>query len=346
MFSIFEAPSVFFTTLGYVIRVLLWISVSGIITCLSTWLTTSIYFWLSISRFKARWKHSRAHAHANPIPPPVLPYAIPWLGSISSLLSENPGTFWRTVSKKLAKTRTNVQVCTVVLGGKKAHVLNSSVVVQALFKSRHVSREGFNHRIAKALGASKEDTKRMWPSSPGNSSNGKTKSKKDNIDALHHELLLSSGAAGVLTEKFMECFQVELNKADIGNEWETIDLFAWMRTAVFNASTSAVMGTAILDMNPSLANDFWQYDSGFLARFYGIPKFLDPIAWKVRDDLLDKTERWVERVLEVSDGHIPEEQVWEPLLGSRIMRARHRFYHQRGMSARGRAAFDLGFLFG
>lgn len=343
MFGLSTIPTTSFPPL---LSMLLTIPVLVVSICLCTWITTSWNFSRSISQFRSR--SSTPAAQAKPIPPPLLPYAVPWLGSAVSFLNENPGSFWRMLRGKLANTGTNVQVVTILLGGKKAHVVNSATAVQTLFKTKHVSRDIFNHQLAiNALGTSRSDAERMWaPAGPYDLANEKGMNKKDAMEALNHEFLLSSTAATSLTNKFLECFQSTLRKADVDQEWKTINLFSWWKQIMFHASTTALMGTKILEMNPDLAEQFWEYDAGLLVRFYGIPKFMKPAAYTSLEGMLDRTQDWVEYVQTKHNGHPPEEPDWEPLLGSKVMRARHRFYNREGISARGKAAFDLGFLFG
>lgn len=333
-----------FASLPLFLQILIAVPTSVITTCLLTWSITSINFSRSISQFQKR--SSSPSSNVQPLSPPLLPYAIPWLGSALSFLNDNPGSFWRTLRAKLINTGANVEVCTILLGGKKAHVVSSAAAVQALFKTKHVTKELFNHQLAtQTLGTSKLDAERMWPPSGENQEPEKELDKKETMEALNHEFLLSSAAVNVLTNKFMERFRYELAKADFDHEWKTVDLLSWWKDIMFNASTTAAMGTKILEMNPDLAEQFWAYDSGFLERFYGIPKFVKPSIYHSRDLILNKTQEWVEHVLAEHGGHAPEEPDWEPLLGSNVMRARHRYYERIGLSSRGKAAFDLGFLF-
>ncbi|KAI1608537.1 cytochrome P450, family 7, subfamily B [Exophiala viscosa] len=326
-----------------VIQTLLAIPFVLITISLLTWLTTTINWYHSISQFKSRTKNPSSTL--KPIAPPLLPYAIPWLGSALTFLNENPGSFWRMLRAKLASTGTNMQVCTILLGGQKAHVVNSAAAVQALFKSKNVSRDLFNRQIAiQGLGTSKADADIMFPSAP---TSGHIDSKVDTMDALNHEFLLSQSAANSLMSKFMDFFRSLLDNVDLDSkEWKQVDLLAWWKKVMFNASTGAVLGTKILEMNPNLADQFWEYDAGFLARFYGLPRFIKPRAYACLDEMLDKTEAWVEYVLAEHGGDPPEEPDWEPLMGSKVVRARHRYYNREGLSSRGRAAFDLGLLFG
>jgi hypothetical protein len=276
----------------------------------------------------------------------MLPYAVPWLGHALEFLSEEPGSFWRMLRSKLRATGTEVEICTILLGGQKAHVISSAAAVQAMFKNKTMSRELFNHQLARnALGTSQADAERMWAPATANGSVPE-KDRKSNMDALNHEYLLSQTAVSALIGKFKECFDASLRLADVDCEWQTVDLLSWWKKRMFNASTTAVLGTKILEMNPDLAEQYWNYDSGFLPRFYGLPTWIRPEAYVGMEEMIAKTEQWVKHNLDQCDQSPPEEPEWEPMFGAKIVRARHRFYERAGITLRGRAAFDLGLLFG
>lgn len=300
-------------------------------TCLLTWVITTVNFNRTIAKFKARELHPTNSSKA--IPPPILPYFIPWLGSALTFLNENPGSFWRMLRSRLLATGTNVQVCTILLGGKRTHIVNSAAAVQSLFRSRHVSRDLFNFQLGtQALGASKEDAEAMFPPSGH-------ESQHDKKDSMNHEHLLSQNAVNTLTAKFIEAFQESLDGLKFQAEWKTMDLLSWMRTSIFNSAVRALFGTKILEMNPTLAEQFWEYEAGFLPRMYGVPKLVKPKAYACMDNLLNSTQAWVEFALAEHGGVAPEEPDWEPLMGSKVVRARHRYYDKIGLSTRGKAAF-------
>ncbi|KEF56519.1 uncharacterized protein A1O9_06706 [Exophiala aquamarina CBS 119918] len=282
----------------------------------------------------------------KPLAPPMLPYALPWLGHAMEFLSEEPGSFWRMLRDKLRATGTEVDICTILLGGQKAHVISSAAAVQALFKDKSVSRELFNHQLARnSLGTSQADAERMWPSAAA-IAKGAEKDRKLSMEALNHEYLLSQAAVSALTSKFTECFNASLQAAELDSEWTTVDLLSWLKTKMFDASTTAVLGTKILEMNPDLVEQYWHYDAGFLPRFYGLPKWLKPEAYRGMEEMIARTEGWVKHVLDQCDQNPPEEPEWEPMFGAKLVRARHRFYEREGVTLRGKAAFDLGLLFG
>lgn len=291
-------------------------------------------------------RECQQHAGIKPSATPMLPYAVPWLGHALEFLSEEPGSFWRMLRGKLRATGTDVSICTILMGGQKAHVISSAAAVQAVFKNKTMSRELFNHQLARnSLGTSQADAERIWPPAAVLAT-ATDKDRNDGMDALNHEYLLSKSAVTALTTKFKECFDTSLKLADIDHEWKTLDLLDWLKIRMFNASTTAVLGSKILEMNPKLADQYWYYDSGFLPRFYGLPKLVKPEAYVHMEELISQTERWVQYNLDQCSRNPPEEPEWEPNFGAKLVRARHRLYERKGVTLRGRAAFDLGLLFG
>ncbi|EXJ87376.1 hypothetical protein A1O3_04335 [Capronia epimyces CBS 606.96] len=321
--------------------------------CLFTWLVTTIQFRRTVAQIRSRSLAASATATANvkPIAPPVLPYVVPWLGSALAFLNENPGSFWTMLRSKLAETGASIPVCTILLGGQKAHVVSSAAAVQALFKSKHVSRDIFNHQLAtKALGSSQRDAEIMFPPTITDTTHDqrdKDKADKaDTMEALNHEFLLNQSAVNALTKSFFDCLQREFDRAEFDHEWKSVHLFTWLKRVMFNVATTAVLGSTILKLNPNLAEQFWDYEAGLLARFYGVPRLVKPEAYACLDVMLDKTQEWLELGRDQADFNPADDPEWEPLFGSKVVRARHRLYERMGLTARGKAAFDLGFLFG
>jgi len=307
------------------------------LVCTATWLSTTLRFHYTVVGSKLQSQKPTA-----PSPPLTLPYALPWLGSALSFLNQNPGSFWRYLSQRVLGP-SDLTAITILLGGNKTHVVTSAHAIQGLFKTRNVSRDRFNRQIAQnALGASKDDTERMFPHETGKSE----RHEKDEMDVLNHDFLLSQTAVNSLTGKFIEVFQQALHADEDLVDWRTVDLVDWLKHRMFTASVTALMGSKILEMNPKLAEQYWEFDATLLTRFYGVPRMLQPRAYQVLDDMLEETQLWVEYVLAECRGNPPLAPEWEPLFGAKVMRARHQFYIREGLSVQGKASFDLGFLFG
>ena len=77
---------------------------------------------------------------------------------------------------------------------------------------------------------------------------------------------------------------------------------------------------------------------------FGTPRLFARQAYSSRDRLLEKMTRWLNEGY--SYGEPKDDPGWEPYFGAKIMRKRHDFYKQQGISLRAQAGHDLLFLSG
>lgn len=129
---------------------------------------------------------------------------------------------------------------------------------------------------------------------------------------------------------------------------EEVGLYDWIRDRMFTASTTALMGDKLLKMYPDYCQDFFKFDSEFLSFFFQLPSFMLRDAIARREKIFDNLEAWSKEMQRLSGGAPidPEGPAWEPLLGSRLNRARHIDYKNRKLNSRSSAALDLGITFG
>lgn len=169
-------------------------------------------------------------------------------------------------------------------------------------------------------------------------------------ERVHHNYLLEKKSVNELTAGFTRVLRDQLT-----NELESLDgtkvenLYAWLQDRLFKASTTAFMGSRILEMCPNLKEDFFDFDRHMLTMFFRVPKFISPTAYNVRERALGGLMSWQEQMQkECNQSPVdPDGDVdWEPVYGSRANRARQRYYASRGLHTRTRAGMDLGFLFG
>ena len=130
-------------------------------------------------------------------------------------------------------------------------------------------------------------------------------------------------------------------------EKESICLCNWLRDRMFTASTTALMGDKLLEMYPEYCEDFFKFDYDFLGFFFDLPSFMMREAVARREKILSKLEKWSKDMHEQTGGTPinPEGPAWEPLLGSRLNRARQLDYKNRNLNERSGAALDLGITF-
>ncbi|KAL2048850.1 hypothetical protein ABVK25_010908 [Lepraria finkii] len=282
-------------------------------------------------------------------PPPPVPYTIPILGHTISFLAPRPGEFWTNLFRSHPRA---IGACTLLLGDRNTHIIFSPSAVQALFKTRGLANDGFKLQIVeKGLGIDHKEGLRFFGIGEGPDHTGITPAQQlENID---HNYLLGKKCVNELTAEFVRVLRDQVKsklKGEGGEGKETEDgLYAWLQDMMFNASTTAFMGSRMLEVYPNLREDFFNFDRVVLTMFFGIPKWLSPKAYNVREKTLGGLIEWQQQMQEEckSNPADPDGDVdWEPVYGSRTNRARQRYYASRGLNMRTRAGMDLGFLFG
>jgi hypothetical protein len=300
---------------------------------LFTWLYTTINFYNATSSSQ----FLQAGARGKPTVPPYLPYAVPWLGSTFSFLDKNPGRFWKNLRDRLGATN---DACTILLGGMPTYILAAGA--ENLMKQTKITdRARFDEIVMKrGFGTSNEDFEKFDKTAYGLLGG---KGKMTLQDSLYHEYLLAPSHVNVLTSKFVETFRHELARLDSSS---SRDLVRMIRDAMFTASTTAFMGSKVLELCPNWASDFWTFDADMLKLFYGLPRFLSKDVHDALQRLLDAGEKWHKAARKNFDLEAVKNLDWEPWYGCRFLRERQTMYETAGMSTRGSVSPDIGFLFG
>ena len=312
------------------------ITVTGLL--LLTWAYTTITYHVSLHSFNNG-------SSSKPLPPPRLPYTLPFLGHALSFSSTTPGAYFRQLQRVFSSHPTLGSI-TLSLAGQRAHIINSPDLVTKLFKTKGVSRERFNRDImVKAMGLGDEDDRKAYGNMRDGVEGGGAPMAKANHD-INTDFLLSQGPVNVLTGKFLEVLQEELLKTCEKDEEIEVPFYELLREKMFLASTTALYGRKIVEMNPELSQYYWDFDNGVLARLFGVPRFMTPASYKSLDFMIDRWEQWVKLVRSTYRDEPPEGMEWDALMGSSVVRRRHRMYQDFDLSDRGRASYDLGFMFG
>lgn len=140
---------------------------------------------------------------------------------------------------------------------------------------------------------------------------------------------------------------VSVEHSDAG--WvEYPDLYQFLQQHVSRSAIETLMGSEVLELNPSLLDDFWTFDSNVPLFLRCLPRWLIPSAYKDRDRLLASVKKWHAHANEHSDitklgAGDPE---WDPYFGSKLMRARQEYMlRMKPMNADARASEDMGLMF-
>ena len=268
--------------------------------------------------------------------PPQVPYTLPLLGNALSFMAPKPGLFFSQLFQTHPR---ETGAATLNLGNSSTHLLFNPHAVNALFKDRQLSRGSMDRRVISQCFGLEADEMELYYQ------------HLDLMHPLNKEYLLKTERVNELTTHFSRVLADKLaNDAATLPLDQEIGLYSWLRDRMFTASTTALMGSHLLEVYPDLCNDFFDFDREFMSFLFSIPSFLIRDAHKRRAKILSKLEEWHRAVLaKCPDGKVvdPSGSVeWEPLYGSRLNRARQQVYAIQGLKFKSRASLDLGLTFG
>lgn len=166
-------------------------------------------------------------------------------------------------------------------------------------------------------------------------------------ERMNVEYLLKTEHVNELTAEFLKTFKEQLAHAFQEGPGE-VNTYEWLRSLMFCASTSAFLGSRILEFIPDLEDMFFKFDEDMLKMFYGLPSFMISQPLARRDRALKAMINWFEEAEKETNGVIPDPATiaWEPVYGSRISRARQLYARGQGVGRMGVAGLELGSLFG
>ena len=296
-------------------------------------LYTSIRYHYDLRRFNLAPENTQ-----ETLAPPQIPYTLPFLGVALEFLAPYPGVFWSNLFRKYPRS---TGVCSLFVGGKSINVLSSPTAVHAMFRMRTLDRRQTNRSmLIKGFGLNGDEFDRYYDVDESN---------KLIEEHVFQELLLKTDSVNELTANFSRALRNTLTSEDAVDETAEVGLYSWIQKHTFIASVVSIMGDRLLEVYPEVARDFIDFDRDFMSMFFGIPRWVSPEPYNVRDRVLGGLERWRHAIHKESSGQVPDpfgEISWEPLFGSRMNRARTKYYECQKLSPRGRASFDLGLLFG
>ncbi|KAK5113202.1 hypothetical protein LTR62_003538 [Meristemomyces frigidus] len=270
--------------------------------------------------------------------PPLIPYAIPVLGSTITFSNQRIGTFWTWLRNQAQ--RYSQDAFSIMLSGTRTHFIFSEAGVSAIFKSRQLSRARLDQQLGtNVLGMAQVDAARAFPYDV-------EEKEKSTTARIHSENLLSSKAVDELTKKFMETLTTQLDDDDQLNEGAVVELYDWLWQHIFRSSTTAFCGSKLLDMFPDFDKDYRTWEDGMLGMLFGTPRMFAKKSYAARDATVGKLEKWLQTGYQNLPQAVDNDENWEPNFGAKVMRKRHDFYAQQDLSPHAQAGSDLIFLAG
>ncbi|PGH03085.1 hypothetical protein GX51_04272 [Blastomyces parvus] len=284
--------------------------------------------------------------------PPLIPYAIPWLGHG---LSFRRGT--TRFSQWVRGKYPNVPVSRTLIAGNYLYTVFDTKLASQLDRRRKLFT--FDHIILlvnKGFGAPQADLKILEKGLPGlsHSPNGEGGGQGLLLE-LHRQYFpcLSGINLPPLISKFSEVLTTSLANVfprgksyESTDSWKTVDLNEFLMRHLTLASLPMLMGTRLMEVWDRAYEDLWEFDSLALTLTTNLPDIFRPEAAASRSTMISVLERWEEeaskhRKFEEVES---EDPAWDEYWGARLMRQRHRTFLNNGISKRGRAVFHLGVL--
>ena len=152
-----------------------------------------------------------------------------------------------------------------------------------------------------------------------------------------------------MTTRFLDELRRQIDLIDeIGQDWvEYQDLTEWSQKLVFTATTTALCGSYMFELNPTFNEDFWEYIRHIPTLYKGLPRWWNPKAHRARDKCLAAIKKWHLHAWSHVDHSRDDDSVaWEPYFGARIMRTRYTYAKKmEATTDESRAAEDLGMIF-
>ncbi|KUJ10945.1 cytochrome P450 [Mollisia scopiformis] len=151
-----------------------------------------------------------------------------------------------------------------------------------------------------------------------------------------------------VSERYISTLDRNLEALNIGNDWvEVPDLLKFLQDEITSSTIEALMGSHVLRLNPTLVQDFWEFDYNMPNYVRGLPRWLVPSAFKVRDRMIASMKKWHLFAHEHSDVSkiAPDDPDWDPYFGTKLVKARL-FYgmNNKHTNAASRASEDVGLI--
>lgn len=135
---------------------------------------------------------------------------------------------------------------------------------------------------------------------------------------------LSGPGLSPFYERFRKSLTKHLGGLEIGDGWiEMPDFLEFFQLEITPCVIEAMCGPVLFAQNPDFARDFWEYNLWLPALSKGLPRFLIPEAYEIRDKILNDIKQWHAYARKNFDStKIETDGDADPWWGSEFIRAR------------------------
>lgn len=92
-----------------------------------------------------------------------------------------------------------------------------------------------------------------------------------------------------------------------------------LRPGLFESAVGALMGPRVMGLNPGFKQAFWAFEERLLEITQGLPRWMNPRPYELRDNLIGMVGKWVDAAWADYDWQGPDVD-WEPIFGARLSR--------------------------
>jgi hypothetical protein len=162
--------------------------------------------------------------------------------------------------------------------------------------------------------------------------------------ANHH---LSGNPLEVITNRFIDTLCDDIDKRfpprEHGSyEWETLDLCEFVKHVWTHASITALYGSHIYSVWPGIETWLWDFDQRFQQIIKGVPRFMAPKAYTLRDEGNKMFQLWESEATKAeNEGKIGNDPDWDTYWGLRYARAIVDILIKQGISPQGRGGLMM-----
>lgn len=229
--------------------------------------------------------------------------------------------------------------------------------ISKLFGPPHIMDPNMFHTLLmdKHWGMSKEEIKKFEDDKtgrkkvpiPGTESTPESERHWYNHHQIYAKYLSSAKYTEILADTFFRFFSERLNDGHPLQTWTTVRLYDFMKKAMAESAIKSMFGTVLLEVNPDLLECYWEFDEVAGVLVWGLPRFLIPRSYKIRERLHNMTKKQTALAYEKFNWDGPEaESDWDPYWGSRFAREIARWLREAGFSVRSASGHTMATLFG
>ncbi|KAF3924497.1 hypothetical protein AA313_de0209138 [Arthrobotrys entomopaga] len=284
----------------------------------------------------------------DPRDPPLIPYTLPWLGSALSFT----GDYVKFI-KWIRDVMPPEIPYRLYMGGQTLYLINSPRLYAKVVRiSKTMSFDLLEREIfIKIFEMEKKDLDRFCIGMHGMPPPPRMSKEEADEMALspiwmkqyHDNLPSGTKSFEFATKRFSTEWEKHIQMI-IGDKNKTrISMRRLMEHHFFWAASAVQLGTHMKEVAPDMAEQFWEFEAGFLKLFQDTPKWMLPSPIKARDEIIAGLERWIVQ----GDKHapnLPDDLIWDEWWGSRILRQRVQLTRAAGLSLRSQATHQFGLL--